>query len=295
MVGRSVQSSTAPVHASPDGLSQPTGDRTLKKSLIAAAAIAATAASTPAAAYEFGYAGWAQKPGITLGGGTAADPPPGLYSFNQVFTYQANIVGPGAPNVGGVATPVHAAVEASGLLWVPGWTFLGATYDAVIVQPWIMADVALTGPPTPERADGVIKVRLGPIAANFHGAARIERNPAGLSGRITGIGIDQRSRSTTRGEIRYQLVGVNDGRATRIDLSIGYSLTGVLAQIARPGLVGDLAARLTADFARNLEARLAGLAPEEPAPAAQSLNGAALLIDLMRARVREFVQRVFRT
>ena len=58
-----------------------------------------------------------------------------------MFTYQSKIVGPGAPNVGGVATPVHAAVEASGLLWVPGWSFLGATYNAVIVQPWIMADV----------------------------------------------------------------------------------------------------------------------------------------------------------
>lgn len=106
--------------------------------------VAAGAAITlvqPAAAYEFGYSGWAQKPGITLGGGTAGAPPPGLYSFNQVFTYQSEIVGPGAPNVGGRPTPVHAAVEASGLLWVPGWTFLGATYDAVIVQPWIMADV----------------------------------------------------------------------------------------------------------------------------------------------------------
>jgi hypothetical protein len=102
---------------------------------------AAMVLAQPARGYEFGYAGWAQKPGITLGGGTAGAPPPGLYSFNQVFTYQSQIVGPGAPNVGGSPTPVHAAVEASGLLWVPGWTFLGATYDAVIVQPWIMADV----------------------------------------------------------------------------------------------------------------------------------------------------------
>ncbi|MDH2401843.1 transporter [Bradyrhizobium sp. SSUT18] len=102
---------------------------------------AAVAVATPAVAYEFGYIGQAQKPGVTLGGGTAADPPPGIYSFNQVFTYQARLTGPGAPNVGGVAAPVHAAVEASGLLWVPGWTFLGATYDAVIVQPWLMGDI----------------------------------------------------------------------------------------------------------------------------------------------------------
>lgn len=102
---------------------------------------AAMALAQPVNAYEFGYAGSAQKPGITLGGGTAGAPPPGLYSFNQVFTYQSQIVGPGAPNPGGSPTSVRAAVEASGLLWVPGWTVLGATYNAVIVQPWIMSDV----------------------------------------------------------------------------------------------------------------------------------------------------------
>lgn len=105
---------------------------------VAAAALISTLSS--AHAYEFGYPGWAQKPGVVLGNAASA-PPPGLYMFNQVFTYQSNIVGPGAPDLGGRATPVHAAVEASGFLWVPGWTFLGGTYDAVIVQPFIMADV----------------------------------------------------------------------------------------------------------------------------------------------------------
>jgi hypothetical protein len=111
------------------------------KALISAAGVAAIAICSPANAYEFGYSGSAQKPGVTLGGGSAGVPPPGLYMFNQAFTYQANIVGPGAPNVGGSSTPVHAAVDSVGLLWVPGWTFLGATYDAVLVQPWIMADL----------------------------------------------------------------------------------------------------------------------------------------------------------
>ena len=155
--------------------------------------------------------------------------------------------------------------------------------------------VTLTGTPTPERAEGIITVRLGPIAARFQGAARIERDPAGLSGRITGIGRDQRSRSATQGEIRYQLIAVDHGAATRVDLSIGYSLTGVLAQLARPGLVRDLAARLTADFARNLERRLAGVAPDGPAATAHALNVAALLIDLLHARARDFLRRIFKT
>jgi aerobic carbon-monoxide dehydrogenase small subunit len=155
--------------------------------------------------------------------------------------------------------------------------------------------VTLTGTPTAERAEGVIKVRLGPIAAHFQGAARIEHDLARLSGRITGIGRDQRSRSATQGEIHYQLVAVDHGAATRVDLSIGYSLTGLLAQIARPGLVRDLAARLTTDFARNLERRLAGVAPDGPAATTQGLNGTTLLIDLLRARARDFLRRIFRT
>jgi carbon-monoxide dehydrogenase small subunit len=168
-------------------------------------------------------------------------------------------------------------------------------FGDVAVIAACLPGVALIGTPTPERAEGVITVRLGPIAAHFQGAARIEHDLANLSGRITGIARDQRSRSATQGEIRYQLVAVDHGAATRVDLSIGYSLTGMLAQIARPGLVRDLAARLTAGFARNLEGRLAGVAPDSPTTATQGLNGAALLIDLLRARIRDFIRRIFRT
>jgi carbon-monoxide dehydrogenase small subunit len=39
---------------------------------------------------------------------------------------------------------------------------------------------SLTGALTPERVEGMIRVKLGPISANFHGAARIERNSENL-------------------------------------------------------------------------------------------------------------------
>ena len=151
---------------------------------------------------------------------------------------------------------------------------------------------ALTGVPSPERVDGMIRVRLGPISANFRGAARIERNLENLSGRILGMGSDQRSRSSTQGEIRYRLVPTDQGAATRVELSIGYSLRGMLAQIAREGLVRDLAARLTADFARNLERQLSGIQPDGPAAGAQNLNGVSLLIGLVRMRARKALQRI---
>jgi aerobic carbon-monoxide dehydrogenase small subunit len=148
---------------------------------------------------------------------------------------------------------------------------------------------SLTAVPTPERVEGVIRVKLGPIAASFHGAARIERNSGNLSGRIVGAGSDQRSRSSTQGEIRYRLVPIERGTATRVELSIGYSLRGMLAQIAREGLVRDLAARLTVEFARNLERQLSGTPPVE----AQNLNGVSLLMGLLGARVRKTLRRVF--
>ena len=151
---------------------------------------------------------------------------------------------------------------------------------------------ALTGVPTLGRAEGLIRVKLGPIAAAFEGAARIERDPATQSGRIIGIGTDRRSQSATQGEIRYRLVSLDGGAATAVELSIGYSLRGMLAQIAREGLVRDLASRLTADFAQNLERHLSGVHPDRSAQRAENLNAVSLLMGLLRERLRGALRRV---
>jgi hypothetical protein len=108
------------------------------KALVAAAGLTALAFS-PANAYEGGYPGWASKPGVLIGA-SAGVPPPGIYMFNQIFTYQSNLVGP-LTNAIGTHTGVQAAVDVQGFLFVPGWTFLGATYDAVVVQPFVMFSV----------------------------------------------------------------------------------------------------------------------------------------------------------
>jgi len=151
--------------------------------------------------------------------------------------------------------------------------------------------VSLTGNPTPQHVKGLIRVKLGPISAGFRGAARIERDPNTLSGRIVGTGNDQRSRSSTQGEIRYRLVPINGGIATRVELSIGYSLQGILAQIAREGLVRGLAARLTTEFARNLALRLSGNAASAPTRQAQSIDSASLIFEQLRILVRKILRR----
>ena len=162
-----------------------------------------------------------------------------------------------------------------------------AMFDDIAAVAACLPGASLTAPPKPERVEGAIRVRIGPIAATFQGAARIERNPADMSGRIVGIGNDRRSRSSTQGEICYRLVPIEQG--TRIDLSIGYTLTGMLAQVGRPGLVRDLAARLIAEFAGNLDRRLSGTSPADAVAA--ELNGMALVFNLLRARVARWFGR----
>ena len=163
-----------------------------------------------------------------------------------------------------------------------------AMFDDIAAVAACLPGASLTASPKPERVEGAIRVGIGPIAATFQGAARVERKPADMSGRIVGIGNDRRSRSSTQGEIRYRLVPIE--RGTRVELSIGYTLTGMLAQIGRPGLVRDLAARLIAEFADNLDRRLSGTPLADAAPA--ELNGLALLFGLLRARVARWVGRV---
>jgi aerobic carbon-monoxide dehydrogenase small subunit len=166
-----------------------------------------------------------------------------------------------------------------------------ATFGDITAIADCLPGVTLTGEPTAERVEGFIRVKLGPISAGFRGAARIERDGATMSGRIVGTGNDQRSRSSTQGEIRYHLVPIDAGAATRVELAIGYSLQGMLAQIAREGLVRDLATRLTADFARNLERQLSGTADGAPVQPAQSIDGVALMLHGLWKLVRRITWR----
>lgn len=126
------------------------------KALLAAAGVAAFAFS-PANAYEAAPA--QTKPGAFIGA-SAGMPPPGIYMFNQVFTYQTNLVGPNAP--GHFGRNIYADVQ--GFIFVPGWTFLGATYDALIVQPFVAAALS---DPAPLNISGVFNTYLVPVELSW--------------------------------------------------------------------------------------------------------------------------------
>jgi hypothetical protein len=134
------------------------------KGLLTAAGIAAVAFSPAAYATEGGDI--ATKPGAFIGS-SAGVPPPGIYMFNQVFTYQANLTGPGTAALnppGTHRTGVQAAVDVQGFLFVPGWTFLGATYDAVIVQPFVMQSV---GAPVNAQGSGAFNTYIVPVELSW--------------------------------------------------------------------------------------------------------------------------------
>ncbi|MEP9350745.1 transporter [Xanthobacter sp. KR7-225] len=104
----------------------------------ALASVATLCCGHQAAAFERGYPGWLLPPGVFMAT-TAATPPDGLYSFNIAFGAYGELVGPGAPHLPSGSTHAQTATWATGLLFSPGWTFLGAKYEAIIVQPFNMS------------------------------------------------------------------------------------------------------------------------------------------------------------
>ena len=161
------------------------------------------------------------------------------------------------------------------------WDMFGRIEEVVTCLP----GAALTEPPSMENLQGRIRVKVGPIAAEFAGTATMARDEATYSGCMRGVGSDARTNSATRGQIDYRLIEIEDARATRVDLTIGYGLTGLLAQVGRAGIVQDIARRLIAEFARNLESRLAGggeAGASEPLP---ELNVGGLVRAAIGARL----------
>jgi aerobic carbon-monoxide dehydrogenase small subunit len=136
---------------------------------------------------------------------------------------------------------------------------LGAVWAAFADMPAVAA--CLPGAEITENAGdsvkGRISVKFGPMRAAFVGTAVLERDEAAKRGVIRGAGQDALSSSRARGDIAYQLSDAGGG-ATRIAISIDYSLQGPLAQFSRGGLVKEFVGRMVADFGRNLDAHLAG-------------------------------------
>jgi aerobic carbon-monoxide dehydrogenase small subunit len=147
----------------------------------------------------------------------------------------------------------------------------------------------LDSEPAPNWVEGGIRVKFGPISPVFRGSALIERDEHNLAGRILGMGADAGQRSTMQGEIRYRVVSGEAPGTARVEITVGYALKGALAQFGRPSLVRNLAGRMIAEFAGNLEDRLAGRSSEG---APRSINLPRLALQSLSETVAKWVKRI---
>ncbi len=176
-------------------------------------------------------------------------------------------------------TPAHRFEQSFEVSYPPAdvFAFFGRIEEVATCLPGAVIERV----PSPDLVEGGMRVKLGPIATTFRGSARITRDAAGARGTIHGAGGDGRSR--TEGRIAYAVTSGPTAGTARVTLSVGYTLKGPLAQFGRPGLVREVASRLIADFATNLNARLAG-APA-PAVAGRGLDPLRLLLALISDRL----------
>jgi carbon-monoxide dehydrogenase small subunit len=170
------------------------------------------------------------------------------------------------------------------------WDFFGRVGEVASCLP----GASLAGEPVDGHVQGTIKVKVGPIAADFHGVADVARDEATRSGTIIGSGKDSRSNSATKGVISYSVKQGDSPDQTRVDVTIGFTLTGVLAQFSRSGLVQDVANRLIGAFVQNLEARLAHPGGGDGAPAvAAEFDAGSLMTSLIKDKIKGLFAKLF--
>lgn len=139
-----------------------------------------------------------------------------------------------------------------------------------------------------------MRVRMGPIGAEFAGVARQERDDETLTGIIHGSGRDARSASLAEGQLTYRLTDENKGESTRVDIEVSYQLSGALAQFARGGIVTHFIGAITTQFAENLSRSLSGGGAEGEMAEAGELRIAGSFAGALKAWVADLLRSPFR-
>jgi carbon monoxide dehydrogenase subunit G len=98
---------------------------------------------------------------------------------------------------------------------------------------------------------GVVKVKVGPITAQYKGAAKFDSvDDTTHTAIISASGRDTRGQGNASATITLQLVP--DGTGTRVEVDTDLSITGKVAQFGR-GVIGDVSTKLLAQFVESLE------------------------------------------
>ena len=182
------------------------------------------------------------------------------------------------------------------------WRFFQDVPRVVTCMPGLEYGGLKADAPGSEIHRGKVRIRLGPVSAAFEGEATIlESDDGARTARIEGKGIDKRGGSRASASVVYKII--ENGRGSRVQLDADIKLSGALAQMGRTGIVQDVAAQITEQFAASLRATLAadGEAqmaaagteapastppPQSPAPVPREIRGDALLLKILWRRIK---------
>ena len=150
---------------------------------------------------------------------------------------------------------------------------------------------------------GVVKVKVGPITAQYQGAASfVEQDEAGHRAVLRAEGRDSRGAGNASAEISAQLEVIEGG--TKVTVTTDLKVTGKVAQFGR-GVMADVSRKLMAQFANNLsdlissgpaDAAPADAAPEEATPEARVVDAPeAEAVDLLGAAGAPVLKRLVPT
>jgi carbon monoxide dehydrogenase subunit G len=147
---------------------------------------------------------------------------------------------------------------------------------------------------------GRMVVKVGPMAASFDGDIDIESRREEWTAVVSGKGSDTRSSSRASGSMTYKLSDGAASGSTRVEVMSDVNLAGPLAQFGKSGIIQEIANRITAEFIRNFETRLAAdgtqaegeLTPSTTPPSADVLDAGNLMWSALLARIRAFFSRL---
>ena len=153
--------------------------------------------------------------------------------------------------------------------------------DAPVDRAWAtLTDVEKIAPCLPgaqlqeiegDEYRGAVKVKVGPITAQYKGAASfLEQDDENHTAKLKADGRDTRGAGNASAIITAKAVAIDENR-TKVTVDTDLSVTGKVAQFGR-GVMADVSAKLMKQFADNLGELLEA---ENAAGAAESSDDAA--------------------
>lgn len=152
------------------------------------------------------------------------------------------------------------------------------TVNVPVAEAWkILTNVELIAPCLPgaqlqevegDTYRGVVKVKVGPIQAQFKGQASfLERNDVDHKAVLKGEGRDTGGKGNASALITAQLTSISP-TSTKVEVNTDLAVTGKVAQFGR-GAMADISDKLLAQFSQNLNTLISEIPSETlSAPAA---------------------------